>query len=150
MIVNDAFQACSSAVIIEKLIELFPEEVSNILGYKEALDEIFYATEPVASDFQLEIKWYPMYDGSDELYLNTRCVKEDEEMGYSMMGMTWGQVLGAQVPKCMSDEFSNETIAANCLFGMTFMGYSNEAVQGEIDKVVGYKNDYLERHKDEE
>ncbi len=149
MIVNDAFKACFPTTIIEKLIEEFPDEVSNIIGYQEALDEI-YAIDPVESDIKLEIKWFSSDDDSGKQYLFTHCIKEGERMGYSMMGMTWDIVLGVQVPKCMSDEFSNKIIASHCLFEMTFMGYSNKDVQAEIGKVVGYKNDYLQRHKDEE
>jgi len=148
MIVKDAFEACFPTTVLNKLFEQFPEEVSNLIGYQEALDEI-YATEPVESDFKLKIMWYPSDDDSGELYLHTNCVKEDDPMGYSIMGMPWGQVLGAQVPMYLLDEFSNKDIASHCLFEMTFMGYSNKDVQVEIGTVVGYKNDYLERHKDE-
>jgi len=148
MIVKDAFKACFPTTIIEKLIEQFPEEVSNLIGYKEAMDEI-YAIEPVESDFELEIKYFLSDDDSGELYLNTRCVKEGEPIGYSIMGMIWGEVLGVQVPKYLLDEFSNKMIAAHCLFEMTFLGYSNKAVQQEIGLIIGTKNDYLKRHQDE-
>jgi len=148
MIVKDAFAACFPTTVLDALIEQFPEEVGNKAGYVMALGEI-YATEPVESDFELEIKYFLSDDDSGELYLNTRCVKEGEPIGYSIMGMTWGEVLGVTVPKYLSDEFSNKMIAAHCLFEMTFLGYSNEEVREETDRIVGYKNDYLERHQDE-
>lgn len=148
MIVKDAFEACFPTTVLDKLLEQFPEEVSNLIGYQEAMDEI-YVTEPVESEFKLKMMWYPSDDDSGELYLYTNCVKSDEVMGYSIMGMTWEEVLGAQVPKYLLDEFSNKDIASNCLFEMTFMGYSNKDAQREMSKIVGYKNDYLERHQDE-
>jgi len=147
MILKDVFDQCSYDDVMLELLELFPDEITNEMGYLLALYEI-EGTAPLASDKRLDLKWYTdEFDG--EPYLNANCLRGDEVMGYSMMGMPWGETLGVEIPPLMLDQFKLVTICAMCLYEMTFMGYSDEEVQKKMDAIVGMKDDYLARHGDE-
>lgn len=120
--------------LIKELHNDSPVEVYDSLrsNYKE----VFYyvtALSSIDSDMRIVISWETDYDDPSDVYMDVsgrRIDNEDVGERYCLTLTRWSEWLGMDVDPNSLETFTKDQILAQCLFEMTFYGFTEE----EIDK----------------
>ncbi len=96
----------------------------------------------IESDMIIEIK-REIDDFDDEEYLDISGRKKNEskdlkeqEVSYALEFTRWSEWLGMQIDMTSIKNFTELEIISRCLFEMTFMGFDENEIQEELNKII--------------
>lgn len=129
------------------LVAAYPDtSISDLVGYSRVRD-ILYSITPVPSTTRISINWVdpdPRFSEPDDVGYwdvsgldDVRDAKEGYEtpMKWAIEFTPWGEWLGMEIDKDTLAKLSPADILAHCLWEMTFCGYTQEEVDGELKKI---------------
>jgi len=130
------------------LLDIYPEEKKNISGYEEIFRQLV-SMAVIESDMIIEIK-REIDDFDNEEYIDISGRKKNEpkdqkeqEVSYALEFTPWSEWLGMQIDMTSIKNFTELEIISRCLFEMTFMGFDENEIQEELNKI----NDTTEEYK---
>jgi len=130
------------------LLDIYPEEKKNISGYEEIFRQLV-SMPVIETDMIIEIK-REIDDFDNEEYIDISGRKKNEpkdqkeqEISYALEFTPWSEWLGMQIDKNSIKNFTELEIISRCLFEMTFVGFDENEIQEELNKI----NDTVEEYK---
>jgi len=130
------------------LLGIYPEEKKNISGYEEIFRQLV-SMPVIETDMIIEIK-REIDDFDNEEYIDISGRKKNEpkdqkeqEISYALEFTPWSEWLGMQIDKNSIKNFTELEIISRCLFEMTFIGFDENEIQEELNKI----NDTVEEYK---
>ncbi|MCD4669727.1 MAG: hypothetical protein K8S14_04715 [Actinomycetia bacterium] len=130
------------------LLDIYPEEKKNISGYEEIFSQ-FVSMPVIETDMIIEIK-REIDDFDNEEYIDISGRKKnrpkdqkEQEISYALEFTPWSEWLGMQIDKNSTKNFTELEIISRCLFEMTFVGFDENGIQKELNKI----NDTVEEYK---
>jgi len=130
------------------LLDIYPEEKKNISGYEEIFRQLV-SMPVIETDMIIEIK-REIDDFDNEEYIDVSGRKKNEskdqkeqEVSYALEFTPWSEWLGMQIDKTSIKNFTGLEIISRCLFEMTFMGFDENEIEEELNKI----NDTTEEYK---
>ena len=130
------------------LLDIYHEEKKNISGYEEIFRQLV-SMPVIETDMIIEIK-REIDDFDNEEYIDISGRKKNEpkdqkeqETSYALEFTPWSEWLGMQIDKNSIKNFTELEIISRCLFEMTFVGFDENEIQEELNKI----NDTTEEYK---
>ena len=130
------------------LLDIYPEEKKNISGYEEIFRQLV-SIPVIETDMIIEIK-REIDDFDNEEYIDVSGRKKNEskdqkeqEVSYALEFTPWSEWLGMQIDITSIKNFTGLEIISRCLFEMTFMGFDENEIEEELNKI----NDTTEEYK---
>jgi hypothetical protein len=130
------------------LLKLYPDEKENISGYEEVFNKL-RVLRPKESDISILVSWEKDdFDQTDYVnvsgYYNNPDKNTDELTNSLAIEFTpWSDWLGMDVDPNTLKTFNELEIISHCLYEMTFVGFEEEEIQAEMDRI----NDIVEEIK---
>jgi hypothetical protein len=116
--------------IVDRLFELYPEEMKSTPGYRRVLKTL-RSLEPVQRD-NMKIDVSHVIDDTDPEetfeYENVSGVVDGEDMSYAIEYTPWEQWLGMHFTAA-SLKYPEIDLIAHCLWEMTWSGFDQEEIQ---------------------
>ncbi len=123
------------------LLELYPGENKNLSGYEEVYQKL-KMLQPEETNFSIRMRWEKDdFDQTD--YVNVSgCKNKSKEFpddipnSYALDFTPWNEWLGMDIDKDTLQTFSELEIIAHCLYEMTFIGFEEDEIKAELDKII--------------
>ncbi len=136
------------------LLQCYPNEKKNISAYEQIFNDL-KLMEAVASDISIVVS--NEQDAFDEsAYVNVsgreNNPKENPNELTNLLAIEftpWNEWLGMDIDKNTLQDFTELEIIAHCLYEMTFMGFEEEEIQSEMDKLKGIADEYKNMSEEE-
>ncbi len=136
------------------LLQCYPNEKKNISAYEQIFNDL-KLMEAVASDISIVVS--NEQDAFDEsAYVNVsgreNNPKENPNELTNSLAIEftpWNEWLGMDIDKNTLQDFTELEIIAHCLYEMTFMGFEEEEIQSEMDKLKGIADEYKNMSEEE-
>lgn len=129
----------SDEEIINRLFELYPDQVKNKEGYQITL-MLLRKKKPRYTDFSIEVStqedWF-----DKEKYTDVVGKKDGDDTRWALDSSTFSEWLGFTISPKSFEEFSELDVLCHCLWEMTWHGYTDE----EIGKHRKYLNDTVKK-----
>lgn len=145
----------NSWLSIEKvLLQLYPNEQKNITAYEQIFNDL-QLMEAVAGNISIVVSnEYDAFDGLEYVDVSGRDnnPQENSELLTNALAIEftpWNEWLGMDIDKNTLQEFTELEIIAHCLYEMTFMGFEEEEIQSEMDKLKGIADEYKNMSEEE-
>jgi len=129
------------------LLDIYPEEKKNIYGYEEIFIQLV-SMPVIETDMIIEIK-REIDDFDNEEYIDISGRKKNEpkdqkeqEISYALEFTPWSEWLGMQIDKNSIKNFTELEIISRCLFEMTFIGFDENEIQEELNKINNTVEEY--------
>lgn len=125
--------------------KLYPDQQDSIENYRLVYEALKFL-EPEYSD--IEIVLYQYYDDNgqpsvvDVSGINPTPEPEDINNALALEFTTWDKWLGMNIGTLALKEFSEPEIICHCLNEMTFVGFEQEEIQAEFDKLKSIVDEY--------
>ena len=149
LIRNNAWLTVESA-----LLQDYPEEEKNLSGYEEVFN--YLKSIPVSeSSMAIEIKRVTDDFDKEEYADVSGKIKaadgetEEQVESYALEFTPWSEWLGMAIDEDTLNRYTEPEIIAHCLYEMTFIGFDEETIQAERDKLKK-QIDEIESWTDEE
>jgi len=133
-------KSCSWSRLEKKILELFPEPESNIIGYKKVYKSLLKKA-PINSNHTL---WITKEQWWGEWETHVFSVAANGDQHYGLEFTPWGKVLGMKV-RTSSKDISAYEIVARVLFEITFFGFSEERVSAKLDALCSMAEEHRTR-----
>ena len=136
------------------LIQLYPDEKKNISAYEQIFNDL-QLMEAVACDISIVLSnEQDAFDESEYVDVSGRenNPKENIDMLTNSLAIEftpWNEWLGMDIDKNTLQDFTELEIIAHCLYEMTFMGFEEEEIQAEIDKLKNIAAEYKNMSEEE-
>lgn len=111
-----------------------PCQRKNLDGFK-IIFETLMMMEPSESEFRIRIERTPDILNPEYTYPDVFGVKEGDDKRWSMEFSPWAEWLGMVVCKETLEAFSVSQIVADCLYEMTFFGFTEDTISQEKQKL---------------
>lgn len=127
------------------LVDLYPDEEKNSSGYREVFEKLLLMP---AADSQMSIVVKNCKDDFDgEEYVDVSGIhqhpqSEEENYSYAIEFTPWKEWLGMEIHPGSLADFSELEIIAHCLHEMTFIGFEEEDIQEELQRIDQISEDY--------
>ncbi len=117
-------------------LKIYPKTEKDMAGYKTVYEKLVLL-DPEETDLSIVIT--KEKDGEEE-YIDVSGVHKNptnEEEAYSqgIEFTPWREWLGMDINKETSNDFSGLEIIVHCLHEMTFVGFTEEAIQEKINRI---------------
>lgn len=109
------------------LVTEHPDQRKSVEEYK-AVFESLLTMEPRESDYQIQIERVADILDSRYTYPDVFGVKVGDDKSWSIALSPWAEWIGMDISQKTFDEFSDCQIVANCLYEMTFFGFTEDMV----------------------
>jgi hypothetical protein len=122
------------------LLKLYPDEKKNISGYEEVLSKL-KMLEPKEKDISILVSWEKDdFDQTDYVnvsgYHNNPKENTDEaNISLALEFTPWNEWLGMDIDANTLKTFNELEIIAHCLYEVTFVGFEEEEIKAELDKI---------------
>ena len=122
------------------LLNLYPEEKKNISGYQKVFEKLRFL-QPKESDVSIVIsREEDDFDQTEYMDVSGYHNHPKENEGGLTTSLAldftpWNEWLGMDIDKDTLDGFSELEIIAHCLYEMTFVGFDEEDIKAELDRV---------------
>lgn len=130
-----------------KLLELYPDESGNLNLYEEVLEKLRFMY-PVSSDIMLNIT-YQKDDFDNETYVDVSGKDLNPDTNFpihtdacAIEFTPWNQWLGMEITENTMRDFSELEILCHSLCEMTLIGFDEESIQNEIERIKDIKDEY--------
>jgi hypothetical protein len=120
-------------VILGRLFELYSDQKRSRKGYQQALEEL-RTKEPCRCSHRLVIDWVEDVEGSR--WPHACGVRRGDPERWGLESQPWAEWLGMVVTSRTVRAFAPLDILCHALYEMTWWGYSEEAVQKRVDKMI--------------
>ena len=120
------------------LFDLYPDEEKNSSGYRAVYEKLILMT---AATSQMSIVVKNCKDDFDgEEYVDVSGIhqhpqSEEENYSYAIEFTPWKEWLGMEIHPDSFAHFSELEIIAHCLHEMTFVGFEEEDIQEELQRI---------------
>lgn len=123
---------------------LYPDQQGSIENYRSVYEALKFL-EPKDSDIDIILN--PYDDDSkpslvDVYGRNPHPEPEDINDALAIEFTSWDKWLGMNIDKLVLKEFSEPEIICHCLNEMTFVGFEQEEIQAEFDKLKSIIDEY--------
>jgi len=125
--------------------KLYPYQQGSIENYRLVYEALKFL-EPEYSD--IEIVFYQYYDDNDQPSvvdvsgINPTLEPEDINNALALEFTPWDKWLGMDIKPLTLKEFTEQEIICHCLNEMTYMGFDQEEIQAEFDKLKSIVDEY--------
>ncbi len=136
------------------LLQLYPDEKKNISTYEQIFNDLKFR-EPVFGDISIILRnEQDDFDESEYVDVSGRenNPKENTDALTDALAIEftpWNEWLGMDIDKNTLQDFTELEIIAHCLYEMTFMGFEEEEIQAEMDKLKGIADEYKNMSEEE-
>lgn len=120
------------------LLEHYPDQKKSLPAYEEVYQKLLVMS-PEESDLSIELEYQTDdFDGKNYMsvagkYNNPK--NEEETFSQAIEFEPWRKWLGMNITEDTITNFSELEIIAHCLFEMTFVGFEEEVIQEELNKL---------------
>jgi len=138
-------QSNSWLSVAEILLELYPDEATNISGYQEVFEKLLFMN---AGDSEITICVVHQKDDFDgEQYVDVSGKyefpkNEEEKFSQAIEFSTWDKWLGMKISQESLLVFTELEIISHCLFEMTFVSFEEEDIQEKLNSIQKNIEDY--------
>ncbi len=124
--------------------KLYPDQQASIENYRLIYETLKFL-EPDYSDIAIVL--YQYYDDGkpsvvDVSGINPNPEPEDITNGLALEFTTWDKWLGMDIKPLALNEFTEQEIICHCLNEMTYMGFDQDEIQTEFDKLKSIVDEY--------
>ena len=129
------------------LIQLYPGEKKSVSAYEQVFNDL-KLMEPVAGDVSIVLSnENDDFDNSSYVDVSGRenNPKENPNKLTDSLAIEftpWNEWLGMDIEKNILQDFTELEIIVHCLYEMTFMGFDEEEIQAEMDKLNSISDEY--------
>jgi hypothetical protein len=124
--------------IVDRLIELYPDQKRSATGYRKVLKNL-RSMPPVKRD-EMKIDVYHVKDDLDPEniyeYESVSGVIEGEDISYAIEYTPWNEWLGFELTENSLKNYSEVDIIAHCLWEMTWSGFEEEQIQEKMSSLM--------------
>lgn len=110
--------------------------------------ETLLSMESIESEYRIKIENRPEILNSKYKHPDVVGIKEGVDERWALSFCQWKELLGMVVCQETLDSFSMSEIVANCLFDMTFFGFTEELIEQEKQKLERSINESEEHPED--
>lgn len=160
MILQNLIKTFEWKQIKDKMIELYPDQESNIDGYKKVFEQlntcipsenkenmIIFVEYIEKSKFNDE-PYYAVFGKNGKMKSEDTSIPEewkeqykdnDEEITWALGLSSFNEWAGYDIKDSCFDNYTGKDIICHCLFEMTFFGFDNKSIQetkDDLDKRV--------------
>jgi len=126
--------------IIDKLVQLYPEQKKNRKKYKKALYEI-RRLKPKKTDVSIVLERHGRYTHVSGI--------DNKDEVFAIEFTSWNEWVNMDINKYTIKRYPKLNILAHCLWEMTFCGFTNKAVKTSwkdlIDRTDGIIKEKVEK-----
>ena len=134
-ILNDAVKIFSDDEIINRLLQIYPDQKKSKEGYKKVLKEI-RTLKPVRTATEIEVtKVKDSHEPHNE-FTDISGSKPKTKMTYALEFLPWNKWLGMKIAKVSLLHYDYLDIVAHCLWEMTWMGFDQAGIATELKSLV--------------
>jgi len=136
------------------LLQLYPDEQKNISAYEQVFNQL-KLMQPLACDISIVVSnEQDAFDESEYVDVSGRENNPVENTNRLTDSLAieftpWNEWLGMDIDKDTLQDFTELEIIAHCLYEMTFMGFDEDEIQGEMDKIKGIADEYKNMSEEE-
>jgi len=128
------------------LLNLYPDQQENIEAYKEVYKKLV-TSEIEESEIQIEIeKAYDEVTSEENIphIYGTKSRKNENQIteNLAIEFVPWKEWLGMNLSRKALADFNELEIISHCLYEMTFMGYIEDEIQGQLTDLEKTVNEY--------
>lgn len=127
---SDLLKKYTDKDIIERVINLYPDEKGNLEGYVRALDEL-RNTKPIKTTSKITLTEVKDDEYGEPNYMAVGTLDKNGEQ-YSASFIKWGKWLEMEFVPHPYPELS---ALALCLWEITWYGFSDKSTQKELNKL---------------
>ncbi len=136
MLLKELFLKHDFEDVFDDFIDLFPDQIENEEGYKQAYDQL----KDLSANLKYEkkdgvIKVTKEKDFEDEEFYDAYIEKDKNDIRYAFEYSPWKENLNY---KCEVGDIAETLFLACVLYELTFIGYSEEDVNTEIKNIFDY------------
>lgn len=145
MTLKKLLQTNSWLSIAAILKHLYPNETSDLSGYKEVFEKLLLM-DSKNSDISIDVvKQKDDFDGEDyvdisETYKNQK--NQKERFSQAIEFTPWNQWLGMEISPESFIHFSELEIFSHCLYKLTFIGFEQEDIRDESGRIESTIENY--------
>jgi hypothetical protein len=127
------------------LLNLYPDQEKNLAAYRSIYEDLQHM-EPDESEIEIVIE--QDYDEESEeygvgnVYGIDHASTNDVNNGVALEFTKWNKWLGMRIHELTTTTFTELEIIAHCLYEMTFMGYEEDEIQEEFERIKGIAEEY--------
>mgnify|MGYP000861809187 FL=1 len=165
MILKELITGKDFDTIWKRLVELYPDQEDLKETYSEVFDKLQNLTvEKIEDPYEIVIDMIDEKEEHKKLFSKEEDSLTEEEfnqlgISYDVSGrksdgvkygiefVPWEEWLGMGISKETLDTFDENEIIAHVLWEMTFIGYEQEEIQAEFDRLVQLVNEIEEEYK---
>lgn len=134
------------------LWEVYPDEKKSSEGYQEVFEKLLLM---LPQDSEMAIMVTHCKDNFDgEEYVNVsgeylHPKNEEETYSHAIEFTPWQEWLGMEIHPESLDHFTELEIIAHCLYEMTFIGFEEEEIQEEMNRIKDISDDFKNMNDEE-
>lgn len=132
MIFKELISKYNHKTILDRLIELYPEQEKSLKGYRNVLKELS-SLEVKSSGMKLNV--YKHFDEDDKRYYTYIDGIDENNDCWGIEFTDWNEWLGMKINPKAFQEFSFLDVICHALWEMTFCGYSQKKVKEERNEL---------------
>jgi hypothetical protein len=141
MILKDLILKYKWKEVEEEFIRLYPEEIKNIIGYKNVFKSL-KRRKPKESDMEIYInfidgkefdeeQWYDVFGKDGQIDTHTQ-----QEASFALEFSPFNSWIGYKISDKLKKEMSEINIICHCLWEMTFNGFTTKQLIQNIKKIT--------------
>ena len=136
------------------LLQLYADEKKNISAYEQIFNDL-QLMEAVACGISIVVSnEQDAFDESEYVNVSGRENNPNEDPNKLTDSLAieftpWNEWLGMDIDKATLQDFTELEIIAHCLYEMTFIGFEEEEIQAEMDKLKGIADEYKNMSEEE-
>ncbi|MCL4536202.1 MAG: hypothetical protein M1610_01200 [Nitrospirae bacterium] len=135
VLLKDIVEVCSFKDVKSSLLALYPDQKKNINEYKNVF-ETLKQMRPRYSKEGMVIDIKRVGRGKNAYFdVSGICLEKDAKQSYALEYTPWSKWLGYEVSSKVLKRMSKEEIIAHCLWEMTFMGFTQNKIRRELNKL---------------
>jgi len=136
------------------LWQLYPDEKKNASAYKKVFSTL-QLTEPVSGNISVVLSIeHDSFDESEYIDVSGRYNKPEDSINELTNALAieftpWNEWLGMNIDENTLQHFTELEIIAHCLYEMTFIGFDEEEIQSELDKLNNVADEFRNMSEEE-
>jgi hypothetical protein len=132
MTFEDYIATCTFKELLPALLPLCPGHENKMADFKLVFDEL-RLHKAITSATKIHINIHKDLDSPQEpSYVNVSCIEPDIKGFCAFCGYPWDECLGMEISLDDDVHLSNAEIVANCIWEMTFYGFSEQEINSHF------------------
>lgn len=135
VLLKDIVRACIFKNVKNALLMLYPDQRRNINGYKNVFETLIHM-RPECNKEGMVIDIKRVGRGKNAYFsVSGICLKNNIQQSYALEYTPWSKWLGYEVAKNVLKKMAKEEIIAQCLWEMTFMGFTQNKIRRKLNSL---------------